>query len=451
MKIFNNNLKNKIKTVGLQSKLGPVNRTKYLPAFAKEWKNIIYLFNKNNLRNSFVNSININKIIKSYFNLFFKDNNFLGDTDFINLRKRRTLLNRIFVSDADIKYTNNKAKITLYTVNPEKEGLKDDYLKINKKLTFKLFKSYTFLYKYSIKNIYNYLNSSKYEMYNEYFFTRDFIEKRKFINYKLKYLNTFFKLNHLASIKMWNTLIKDQSLQYFLFLRKCDLLYSLNQFKFNKQRLLSKLTYLLEKIIGKKIEYNIVNLKSIDYHSDIMTDALALKIQKDRASPNRRMSNILYKAPIARLNKFKDKTSLRIEAKRDLILNRYRDLKIVSLLKGENLSTLLDNVTYLNRHRNNLPRRLRRIKANIIFDSISFKKITGIKLEVSGRLTKRYRADRSTQSLKWIGGLKNFDSSYKQLRTIYFRGNTKTNVSYSISKSKRRIGSFAVKGWIGAK
>jgi hypothetical protein len=32
-----------------------------------------------------------------------------------------------------------------------------------------------------------------------------------------------------------------------------------------------------------------------------------------------------------------------------------------------------------------------------------------------------------------------------------FRGNTQSNLNYSLAKSKRRVGSFAVKGWIGGK
>jgi hypothetical protein len=75
----------------------------------------------------------------------------------------------------------------------------------------------------------------------------------------------------------------------------------------------------------------------------------------------------------------------------------------------------------------------------------------GIRLEVKGRLTKRYRADRSIYSLKWKGGLKNVDSSFRGLSSVLFRGNSKSNVTYSIAKSKRRIGAFAVKGWIGGK
>jgi hypothetical protein len=64
-------------------------------------------------------------------------------------------------------------------------------------------------------------------------------------------------------------------------------LYSINQFKFNKSKLLSKLTYFLEKLIGKKLEYNIINLKSITFHPDIFTDFLALKIKKNLVSPKR--------------------------------------------------------------------------------------------------------------------------------------------------------------------
>jgi hypothetical protein len=75
----------------------------------------------------------------------------------------------------------------------------------------------------------------------------------------------------------------------------------------------------------------------------------------------------------------------------------------------------------------------------------------GMRLEVKGRLTKRYRADRAVYKLKWKGGLKNIDSSFKGLPSVLFRGHFKPNVSYSISKSKRRVGSYAVKGWISGK
>ncbi len=75
----------------------------------------------------------------------------------------------------------------------------------------------------------------------------------------------------------------------------------------------------------------------------------------------------------------------------------------------------------------------------------------GIRLEVAGRLTRRYRADRALFKVKWKGGLKNIDSSYKGLSSVNMRGYVNPNVEYSILASKRRIGSFAVKGWLSGK
>jgi hypothetical protein len=75
----------------------------------------------------------------------------------------------------------------------------------------------------------------------------------------------------------------------------------------------------------------------------------------------------------------------------------------------------------------------------------------GVRLEVKGRLTRRYRADRAVYKLKWKGGLKNIESSFNRLSSVLYRGHLKSNVAYSITNSKRRIGAFAVKGWISGK
>jgi hypothetical protein len=47
--------------------------------------------------------------------------------------------------------------------------------------------------------------------------------------------------------------------------------------------------------------------------------------------------------------------------------------------------------------------------------------------------------------------LKNIDSSFQRINTVLWRGNVKSHTAYSISTSKRRIGAFAVKGWLGGK
>ena len=276
MKVFNNNLKNNPKTIALRKKVGDIGRTKYLPSFSKEWKNIVYSYNKNNLKNIPVNDVKINKIIQSYFNLYFKDHKYVGSKKFILLRRRRNFLRRIYISNAEIKHTNNKAIITLYTVNREKKILKKKYLKINRKVSTNLIKRYFMLYKTNIAKIYEILNKQK----DEYTFIPDKISKRKFLKYKLEYLNKFITLKNLYLKKVWSIIISKYWKTYLRLLRKYDLMYSLNQYKFNKQILLPILSNILNKIIGKKIEYNIINLKSIAYNTDLFTNALSLKLKK---------------------------------------------------------------------------------------------------------------------------------------------------------------------------
>lgn len=219
MKIFNNNLNNNSKTIALRKKRGDVGKTKYLPSFSKEWKNIIYCYNKNNLKNIPVNNVNINKIIKSYFNLYFKDHKFVGSKKFILLKRRRNFLRRIYVSNAEIKHTNNRAIITLYTVNRESLILKKKYLKINKKVSQNLIKRFLLLYKQNVSEAaaqdkaLNKDSSSKiYEIFqhfsscvnknNKYLYECTFsadqpTSPKIFLNYKLKYFNKFIQFQNI--------------------------------------------------------------------------------------------------------------------------------------------------------------------------------------------------------------------------------------------------------------
>ena len=439
-KIFSNNLKKNSKTIYFESRKGVIGNMKYFPSFSKEWKNIIYSFNKNNLKNLPINDININKLIQSYFDLFFKNSRYLGFTKSMILRKRRTFLRKIFVSNAEIKHTNDKAKITLYTVNREKKNLKEKYTRLYKKLSLKLLERYIYLYQNYINNIYNHLNN-KYKIRNEYFFERNLLNKKSYVKHKLNYLAIFLKLNNLLLKKIWSLLIKKQSRNYVKLLRKYNLLYSLNNFKFNKLILLPKLSSLLTKITGKKIDYNIVNLKSISYNTDIFTKILALKIQKVKGNHVKKILSVINKAYLPKTNTIKERTKIQTWDNLDSLLNKYKNLNIISNIKGNyNTSNLLNNIFEENKNIN-----------NTIYDSIKYKNMSGIQIEVKGRLTKRYRADRSIFTLKRKGGLKNIDSSFKGLSSVLFRGNTKSNTNYSLATSKRRVGAFAVKGWIGGK
>lgn len=449
MKIFNNNLNNNTKTVALRKKIGDIGKIKYLPSFSKEWKNTIYSYNKNMLKNIPSNDVNINKIIQSYFNLYFKDHKYVGSRKFILLRRRRTFLRKIYVSNAEIKHTNNKAIITLFTVNREKKILKRKYLKINKKISQNLIRRYLLLYKNNVSNIYDIINNHK----DEYKFLSvnggNKMTKKGFLNYRLEYLNKFIKLKDLYLRKIWSVIISKYWRTHLKLLRKYDLMYSLNQYKFNNLTFLPKLSNILNKIIGKKIEYNIINLKSIAYNTDLFTNALALKLKKKRMNYIKSMFSILNRAYLPKINTIKERTLVKGQKNIDLYLDKYKDLNIISNLNNINLDKLLNNIhNTTNTDKNDTENK--KIH-NLIYNSIGYKNMGGIRLEVKGRLTKRYRADRSIYSLKWKGGLKNVDSSFKRLSSVLFRGNSKSNMTYTLSQSKRRIGAFAVKGWISGK
>jgi hypothetical protein len=82
----------------------------------------------------------------------------------------------------------------------------------------------------------------------------------------------------------------------------------------------------------------------------------------------------------------------------------------------------------------------------IIINSIKDKSISGMRVEASGRLSKRITAARSVFKKKYIGTLKNIDSSYKGFSSVILRGHVKSNLQYTKIKSKTRIGSFGLKG-----
>lgn len=441
-KILKNTIKGNLKTIGLKSKKGILGNMKYLPSFSKEWKNTVYSYNKNNLKNLPINDININKIIQSYFNLFFKNPRFVGYSKYMRLKERRTFLRKIFISDSEIKHTNDKVKITLYAINREKIFLKKKYITLYKKMSLQLLERYIYLYKNYILNIYEYLNK-KYFIRNEYFFNYS-IKSQNYVGFKLNYLGIFLILNNLLLKKIWSYVIKNQSKSFIKLLRKYNLLYSLNNFKFNRLILLPKLSNLLGNIIGKKIYYNIINLKSISYNTDIFTKILALKIKKTKENHVNRMLSILNKAYLPKVNTIQERTKIHTLDNLDIFLSKYRNLNIISnIKKNYSITSLLKNIFVEKKSSSNIH--------NIIYNSIKYKNMSGIQIEVKGRLTKRYRADRSVFSLKRKGGLKNIDSSFKGLSSILFRGNAKSNASYSWAKSKRRVGAFAVKGWISGK
>lgn len=439
---------------------GPI---KYLPSFSKEWTNTIYAYNKDTLKNMPIHTTNINNIVKGYFRLYFKNNLFINKIKKTILLKKRILLKRIYVSDAEIKHTANKAIIVLYIFNPEFKTLRKKYNSINKKIKRILLRKYKLLYKRNINRLYKSFIKTN---INSLFLSWIRQKKPSFVNYKLYLLKNFLNLKNLYSKKILSIFITKYYNKKKSHLRKYDYLYSLNEYKFNRWIFIPKLTSYLENILGKKIEYNIVNLKSITYHPDLFINVLISRLS--RKKPIRIhaiLSRLLGITKLPRVNIIKERALLKIGKNWNLINNRFDNLNITSnffSLQEKNLNTkqlfvqsnkfnTRDNLDNLINEIQNFNLKKRNKIHPFIFNSIKYKNLGGMRLKLNGRLTKRYRADRAVHVLKWKGGLKDIDSSFKGLTSVLYRGNTNPNNAYFLGKGKRRIGSFALKGWISGK
>lgn len=404
--IFSKYIKNNFKIIPFKVKTSDVWNTRYFPPVSKEWKNSVYIFNQNNLKNFPIYDININNLIKHFFNLQFNYKFLYKKYSPSKLRLRS--YNKIYASKAEIKHTNNKAILTVYVYNREKISL---------------------LRKIKILN-------------------KSFYKKIKLLINKNKEIFGFY--NSEDSNIIHNKSIKVLLYKNLILLRKYKLRLSLNKYKF-EEKLLYKLKNFIIKFFNKKVEFNIVNIRSVIFHSDFFTKIVTSKISKKKAKIIAIMDTILNKVVLPKVNRIIEKS---LEKKKlNFIENKYKYLNISFVLKNNNLSELLNKLYYniiLDYNNNNLNKDYFKIY-EIIFNSINYKNIGGIRLEAKGRLTKRYRADRAVFKVRWKGGLKNIDSSYKGLSSVNMRGYLKPNIDYSIFTSKRRVGAFAVKGWVSGK
>ncbi len=92
----------------------------YSPA-NKEWSNSIYAFNKNSIKTLPIKDKLASNLIKSYFNFVPNSKSKARSRRMRNLIRRNST-KKIFVSRAEVKQTNDKVVITVYTVDREKES-----------------------------------------------------------------------------------------------------------------------------------------------------------------------------------------------------------------------------------------------------------------------------------------------------------------------------------------
>ena len=396
LNLIKSNIKDKSK-----SKLEEEKKSeKHFPSAIREWNNSIYVYNKNALNLIPSTTLTAIKLIKSFFNLYNSTVERKMRTKRLLLRLRRLSLNKIFVSNGEFKHTNNKVTITLYIFNRQKRS----YLNRMKKLRFFLF--YTKASNNLAKKI---IRTSKLKIL--YFIRKSETSLLNIIKHNQliksngsaidlgKYVNNFYKKYAKKSYIYIKTFFFYKQLMY------------INKVKYN-YTYLKHLKNFLEKLFNKNVEFNLVNIKRFYLNSDILSESITLKLTKNRRKMLRYMKNIRKKVKINRKN------ILLIKPVRENIFKE---------------SINIDN---------NLT------KKNLVFSALKYKDVTGFRLEARGRLTRRYTASRSVTKIRYKGNLLNMDSSHRGLSTILLKGNLRSNLQYTKLKSKTRIGSFGIKGWV---
>jgi hypothetical protein len=241
------------------------------------------------------------------------------------------------------------------------------------------------------------------------------IEQKMFYNKIIeKYQNRYNKLFIRKSLR-----------RILLYIYFKQLIY-INISKFNNFYLQS-LINLINKIYNKNIQFNFINLKYFYTNSDIITQSLILKLRKNRRRLLKYLKSCISKINIKNINI--NSVSKSISNFNLKFSNNNLDLT----------NQLLYNLLLQNKTKS-------KYLKEILLNNIRFKRISGIRLQARGRLTRRYTASRSISKLRYKGSLVNIYSSIYNRPVALLRNSFRPNLQFTKLNSKTRIGSFGIKG-----
>ena len=421
-----------------------------------------------------------------------------------SLRKRLSV-NKIFVAKGNVKHTSKSAIITLFFYKKAVNALLNDnlyrmYLLIFKSKLARKFESQVWEkdMKYKIRKQHRRIHF-KYKFYIEVFkvlekeniissdelkilFIKLYLKPR--FNQKFWHKKNIFMLNPLEYYKKKGSVealmdLNAKKFQKWLF--KYNRFYKsikLNEKKFQKN-FLENFRKIACKIYNKNVIFNFVLLNKFYLNSNIYTQIIALKLKKRENTVNSVLGMSLNSVKLPRLPVKYKKKIIKKKVARDILYNNNyifdllsaKKLKVArkfwfelllfkynrvvnpfSLFGRMKLAHRKKQITRANKKwlaKKQITRLLNYFKTKVK-SSIKNKILTGVRVEANGRLTKRFKASRSVYKLKWIGGLRNIDSSYRGLSAVMLRGHDLSNVEYTVLNTKRRIGAFGVKGWVSS-
>ena len=451
-----------------------VRNIKHYPPAIKEWLNSTYMYS--NLNKGFpVLDMMVSKLIRGYFNLY---NNKIRTkirkhrSRRYEIRRARRFLNRILLSRAELKHSNDRVVVTLYVYN-----IVQKYLMNKIKNIPAIFKLKSGSSDKAKGTLVKEINKAKLYMTNKT------SKASAHIKYKLNNKKKgFYLLNKAKNIeanieRYQKSYLKSYSRK---FLRKEIIALFYKQILiFNKSKFEKKYILLLAsqicKIYTKKVEFNFVNIKHLYLDSYIFSNALIIKMKKLAKMKKSFLKGVkrflsmfkvphinsldvhneIYKRKFVNQNVNIDNVSplcssvysdnrylsynfsdelLNKVAKPD-ILDNLVEITSKTKPKGFTLSRTLDIVNYI-------------LTMAQAFKSTKYKIINGVRLEIAGRFTKSSSAARSVFKIRNKGSIKNKVSSEKGLPAAILKGYSKSNLQYNFLYSKVRGGSFGIKGWL---
>jgi hypothetical protein len=207
---------------------------------------------------------------------------------------------------------------------------------------------------------------------------------------------------------------------------------------------------MVKNMYNKEVEFNVVELNQMHLNSDIYTQAVALKLKNRKNSLFKVLRSSLSKVNLPNVSRKNEKYY--VFNRDDLLVNKIRNSYVNSMFDHTtNLDSLNKLLLGFFPSSENLEIDFKdkstTVKLPISLETYVLKtlkhlKLAGVRVEAKGRLTKRFTASRSVFKMRYKGGLKNVDSSFKGLSAVMLRGIVKSNVQYSIFTSK----AFGVKG-----
>jgi hypothetical protein len=307
--------------------------------------------------------------------------------------------------------------------------------RLNKKV-----KTCLYLYLYIVKCFFDYIGFPKLINILGKVLLRNLKEKRTnclktMLNKLGNIYLTMLKINSLHSlvglINLFLMLKKILKSIYIMEWYKKNIYYS--RYKFNIRNILVLKNILNKLYNNNKIEINIINLKYLYLDGNVLALAVVkkLKSRKRRILRVIRMALRLSKKPY--INKFYSN-----------FLN-INSLDTVFIKKTSN--SFISNNIPLNKDLISKPISY---KSRIVFYYLKHRIISGMKLQGTGRLTKRLTASRSISKYIGKGSLKNRASSYNGLSTVVLRGYVKSSLQYVNTNSYNRIGAYGIKSWISS-